>query len=46
MKRITLSDPTHMMSVAHPIAISAESLRIDSECSLEKELIKFIYMNP
>ena len=37
-KRIALSNPSHMMSMADPIAISVETLRIDKECSLEKEL--------
>ena len=35
--KISLSNPTHMMSMADPIAISVETRRIDSECSLEKE---------
>ena len=34
---ITLSNLAHMMSMADPIAIGVERLRIDSECSLEKE---------
>ena len=41
-KRIVLSDPTHMMSMDDHVAISAETLRIDSECSLEKEFTKLI----
>ena len=45
-ERITLSDPTHMMSMHDPVAIGAETLRIDSECSLEKEFIELICMNP
>ena len=36
-ERITLSNPTHSMSIADPIAIGVETLRIDSGCSLEKE---------
>ena len=44
-KRITLYDPAHMMSMADPIAISVEILRIDSECSLEKEITEVICMN-
>ena len=36
-ERITLSDPTHMMSMADLLAIGVETLRIDSGCSLEKE---------
>ena len=45
-KRIALSDPTHMMSIADLVAIGVETLRIDSECSLEKVFIEFIYINP
>ena len=45
-ERITLSNPTHMMSMANFIAISVETLRIDSGCSLEKEFTELIHMNP
>ena len=45
-KRIALSDPIHMMSMADLVAIGVETLRIDSECSLEKEFIELIRMNP
>ena len=45
-KRITLYDPTHLMSMANPVAISVETLRIDSGCSLEKEFTELIHMNP
>ena len=45
-ERITLSNPSHMMSMADPIAIGVETLRIDSGCSLEKEFIDLIRMNP
>ena len=45
-KRIALLNPTHMMSMAYPIAIGVEILRIDSGCSLEKEFTKLIRMNP
>ena len=34
-ERITLSDLTHMMSMVDHVAIGVETLRIDSECSLE-----------
>ena len=34
------------MSMADPITISVEKLRIDSRCSLEKEFIEFIHMKP
>ena len=43
---IALSNPTHMMSMADPIAIGVETLLIDSGCSLEKEFIELIHMNP
>ena len=43
---ITLSNPTHMMSIADLVAISVETLRIDNACSLEKEFTELIYMNP
>ena len=46
LERITLSNPTHMMSMADPIAIGVETIRIYSGCSLEKEFTKLIYMNP
>ena len=45
-KRITLSDSTHMMSMVDLVAISVETLKIDSGCSLEKEFIELIRMNP
>ena len=45
-KRISLSNLTHMMSMVDPIAISVETLRIDSGCSLEKEFTELIRMNP
>ena len=44
-ERIVLSNPSHMMSMANPIAIGVETLRIDSGCSLEKEFTKLICMN-
>ena len=46
LERITLSDPTHMMSMTDPVAISVETLKIDSEYSLEKEFTELIRMNP
>ena len=45
-ERITLSNPTHMMSMTNPIAIGVETLTIDSGCSLEKEFTESIRMNP
>ena len=46
LERIALSNPTHMMSMDNHVAIDVETLRIDSECSLEKEFTKLICMNP
>ena len=45
-ERIVLSDPAHMMSMTNPVTIGVEILRIDSGCSLEKEFIELIRMNP
>ena len=45
-KRMTLSNPIHMMSMADLVAICVETLRIDSGCSLEKEFTELIRMNP
>ena len=46
LERITLSNPSHMMSMADPIAIGVETLRIDNGCSFEKEFTELIRMNP
>ena len=46
LERIALSNPAYMMSMADPIAINVETLRIDSGCSLEKEFTVLIRMNP
>ena len=45
-KRITLSNSTHMMNMTDPLAISMETPKINNRCSLEKELIELIGMNP
>ena len=45
LKIITLSDSTHMISIADLVAISVDTLRINSGCSLEKEFIELIHMN-
>ena len=45
-ERISLSNPTHIMSMVDLIGINVKTLRIDSGCSLEKEFIELIYMNP
>ena len=44
-ERIALYNPTHMMSMVDPVAIIVETLRIDSGCSLEKELTELIHIN-
>ena len=44
--RITLSHPTHMMSMVDSVAIGIETPMIDSGCSLDKEFTKLIRMNP
>ena len=46
LERITLSDMTHMMSMADLVAIYVETLMIDSEFSLEIEFTGLICMNP
>ena len=46
LERIALSNPNHTISMADPIAIGVETLRIDSGCSLEKEFTELILMNP
>ena len=43
--RITLFDPTHMMSMADLIAISLETQSINSGCSLKKEFTQLICIN-
>ena len=45
-KRITLSNSFHTMIMVYLIVIDVETLRIDSECSLEKEFTELIHMNP
>ena len=46
LEKITLYDPTHMISMADLVAIGVETLRIDSGCSLEKEFTELICINP
>ena len=46
LERITLSNRTHMMSMADLVAIGVEIVRIDSRCYLEKEFTELIRMNP
>ena len=45
-ERITLSYPTHMMSMDDLVAISVETPRIHSGYSLETEFTELIHMNP
>ena len=45
-ERTTLSNLSHMMTMADPIAIDVETLRIDNGCSLEKEFSELIRMKP
>ena len=46
LERITLSDQTHMMSMADHVVIDVETQTIDSGYSLEKEFIELIHLNP
>ena len=46
LERITLFDPTHMMSMANLMAISVKTSRTNSGCSLEKEFTELIHINP
>ena len=46
LERITLFNPTHMMSMSDLVAICVETLMIDSGYSLEKEFIELIRLNP
>ena len=45
-KRRALSNQTHMMNMADPIAIDVETLRINGGCSLEKGFTELIRKNP
>ena len=45
-KIIALSDLTHMMRMADPVAIGVKTPRIDRGCSLEKDFTELIRMNP
>ena len=46
MKRIILFDLTHMIIMINPMAINVETPMRNSECSLDKEFITLMYMNP
>ena len=43
-RKMTLFDPTDMMSMVDLVAISMEKPKTDSVCSLEKEFTEFNYM--
>ena len=45
-KIIILYDHTRIVIITDPIVISMKTLRINSTCSLEKELTELIRMNP
>ena len=45
LKRITLYDLAHLMSMTNHIVFGVEILKIDSWCCLEKEVTKLIRMN-
>ena len=44
-ERISLSDPTDMISMVDHVAINMETLSIDSRSSSEKEFTELIHMN-
>ena len=46
LKRIALSNPTHMMSMIDLVATGVETPRRDSEFCLEKEFTTLISVNP
>ena len=46
LKRITLSDPTQMMSMGNRVTIGVTTPHIDDGCSFEKEFTELILMNP
>ena len=45
LKRISLCDITHIMSMVDLVAIHVKTQHIYSGCSLEKVFIKFIHKN-
>ena len=42
LERVALYNPTHIMIMVDLVAISVETPRIDSGCSLKKEFIELI----
>ena len=44
--KLILSNLTHLMSMVDLLVICVETPRMENRCSLEKELIELIYMNP
>ena len=45
LKIIAISDLTHMMTMADPVAIDVKTQRIDNGCYLDKDFTQLIYMN-
>ena len=46
LEKIALSNSTHRMRTIDLVIIGVEKLRISSGCSLDKEFINLICMNP
>ena len=46
LERISLSDPTHMISMVDLVVINTETLHIDSRFSFEKDVTELSCMNP
>ena len=46
LERVVLYDLTRTMNMAYLVTIGVETLRIYNGCSLEKEFIELIYINP
>ena len=46
LERIILFNLTYKINVTDLVPIDMEALRIDSECSLEKNFNELIHMNP
>ena len=45
-EKILMFDLTHTMSIVDPTVIGMETPKIDTRCSVEKEFILLIHMNP
>ena len=46
LERMTMSDSNHIINMIDPLVVLIGTPRIDSRCSLEKEFIQLISMNP